>query len=115
METQSPSTGIKRLDGEIRQILRNQDVSRLPAKQRGLLANLDQDLVDARKYVNAYELSETREEQLDNAKVARSWLSKARKCILSASEHDIFGAVDVASLSAQIDTIKDNLKWKKSE
>lgn len=110
MEEQSPSTGIKRIDGEIRQILRSQDVLRLPSKQRSLLASLDQDLIDARKYAHAYELSETREEQLDNAKVAKSWLNKARKCILSASEHDIFGAVDVASLSAQIDTIKENLK-----
>jgi len=110
MEGVSPSVMIKRLEAEVRQILRQQDISRLPAKQKATLAELDQDLLDARKYTSAYELSETREEQITNAVAAKNWLAKARKCILTASEHNIFGAVDVASLSAQIDTIKAGIK-----
>jgi len=109
MDSSSPSTGIKRIESEIRLVWRQFDVSRLPAKQKAVLAELEQDLLDARKYTSAYELSETREEQLNNAKTAKHWLNKARRCILTASEHDIFSAVDVASLSAQIETVKEKL------
>jgi hypothetical protein len=60
--------------------------------------------------VTDYELSETREEQAKNAKFAKKWLNQAQKNILSASEFNIFDAIDVAHLSAQIDQVKDGLK-----
>lgn len=110
MEIGSPSIQVKRLEAEIRLILRGVDTAKLPAKQRAILAEIQQDLIDARKYASGYELSETRTEQLDNAKTATKWLNKVQKCILSASEHDIFSAIDVASLSAQIETLKEVLK-----
>jgi hypothetical protein len=55
-------------------------------------------------------LSESREEQLYNAKKAKKWLDQARRNILSASEFNIFGAIDVAHLSAQIDQIISEIK-----
>lgn len=106
----SPSVLIKRLDADVRQILRKVDLDELSSKHRDLLADLQQDLVDARIYSNSYELSETKEEQLDNAKRAKSWLKKAHKRILTASEHNIFGAIDVAHLSANIEQIIDRLE-----
>jgi hypothetical protein len=106
----SLSVQVKRLDGNVRQILRTVELAELSGKGRELIANLQQNLVDARIYTNAYGLSETREEQLSNAKAAKSWLVKARKCILSASEYNIFGAIDVAHLSAQIEGIIERLK-----
>lgn len=106
----SPSLGVKRLDAEIRQILRQADLSGLNLKERETLAELQQDLVDARIYSNGYELSETRNEQLKNAKTAKKWLNKTKRCVLSLSEQNIFGAVDVAALSAKIEQIIDNLE-----
>jgi hypothetical protein len=71
---------------------------------------LQQDLTDARIYANDYELSETRDEQLDNAKKSKKWLEQARRNILAASEFNIFGAIDVAHLTAQVEQVKDMLK-----
>ena len=110
MESVPPSVGVKRLDADVRQILRKHDTNRLPAKQRSQIADLQQNFIDARMYTQAYELSETREEQLGNAKEAKKWLTKAKRCILSLSEQDVFGAVDVAQLSAQLEQVTDQLK-----
>lgn len=110
MDNLSPSTGVKRLEGEIRQILRRHEIDKLDFKARKNLAELQQDLVDARIYTQAYELSETADEQHATARAAKSWLAKAEKCILAASQYDIFGPVDVAHLSAQIELIIDKLK-----
>ncbi|HVX58818.1 MAG TPA: hypothetical protein VG964_03765 [Candidatus Saccharimonadales bacterium] len=106
----SLSVLVKRLDADVRQILRKIDYGELNSKQRDSLIDLQQDLVDARIYASAYEASETREEQLDNAKRAKAWLNKAKKRILSASEYNIFGAIDVAHLSANIEQIIDKLE-----
>jgi len=77
---------------------------------RSALADLNQSLIDSRIYSTDYELSETREEQLDNAKQAKHYLGVARKDILSASEHNIFNAVDVAHMTAIIDQVIAELK-----
>jgi transposase len=100
----------KRLEAEIRMILRPVDAYKLNPAQRETLADLRQNLADARIYTNDYELSETREEQTLNAKRAKHWLKEAQEDILTASQHDIFSAIDVAHLSAQIEQIIGELK-----
>jgi hypothetical protein len=107
---QSPSVMAKRLEAEVRMLLRPVDVYKLDPSLRETMANLRQNLADARIYSNDYELSETREEQELNAKRAKHWLNEARSDILEASQHDIFSAIDVAHLSAQIDQIIGDLK-----
>ena len=67
-------------------------------------------MANARIYASDYELSETRDEQLTNAKRAQQWLAKAHKEILKASEGNIFSPADVAQLSAHIDQLRWNLK-----
>jgi len=74
------------------------------------LADLQQNLVDSRIYSNSYELSETREEQLQNASSGKKYLERASKNILAASESNIFSAIDVAYLSAQIEQAISGLK-----
>lgn len=110
MQYTSLSVLVKRVESQIRQVLRKVDLADLTGRDRKFITDLQQNLIDARIYVSSYELSETREEQLDNAKKSKKWLNAALKNILSASESDIFGAIDVAELSAQIERIKDNLK-----
>jgi hypothetical protein len=105
-----PSVTVKRLEADVRQILRKTDTARLERKYREALADLRQNLVDIRIYVNAYEFSEERQEQLGNAKAARKWLSRASKNILQASESNVFGAADTALLTAQIEQLKVDLK-----
>jgi len=105
-----PSTRVKRLEADVRQILRKTDPTKLERNYREALYDLRQNLVDIRIYVNAYEFSEERPEQEQNAKTARKWLAKSRQNILKASEADVFGPADVAQLSAQIDQLSGDLK-----
>lgn len=106
----SPARLTKQLANDVGRILRPIDVLKVPVKQREVVANLRQVLVDAAIYTNAFELSETPDEAKDNAKQAKKWLTRARKNILVLSEHNIFSAIDVAQLSAQIETIREDLK-----
>lgn len=91
-------------------VLRQTNLNEVSEKGRKAVAELRQNLSDAKIYALDYELSETRDEQLGNAKKSKSFLSKARQCILKASEHDVFSAIDVAHLSAQIDQLAGDLK-----
>ncbi len=100
----------KRLEADISLILRKIQLHKLSAKEREALAKLRQALADTKVYVHGYELSETRDEQLWNAKSGKKWLEQARRQILQASESNIFGAIDVAHLSAQIDQIIGSLR-----
>jgi hypothetical protein len=107
---ESLSARFKKLDSEISLILRKRDISRLPAKLREQLSQLRQNMSDARIYITDYELSETREDQIKNSKKAKMYLDGAAANILTASQHDIFGPVDVAQLSAQIEQMKADLR-----
>lgn len=91
-------------------ILRKVNLRQLADRETKLLAGLRQNLSDARIYAQDYEVSEMRDEQLDNAKRAKKFLEQSRQQILKLSEHNIFGPVDVAHLTAQIDQAKADLK-----
>jgi hypothetical protein len=106
----SPSRRVKQLDTQINTILRTFDLRKLTAKERDVLAKLQQNLNDSRIHTTDYELSETRDEQQDNANRAKKWLEQARTNILAASEFNVFGTIDVAHLSAIIDQIISEIK-----
>ena len=80
---------------------------------RSTLATIDvikREMTDARLDIRDYELSETRMEQVDNATEAKRRLKLVTKNLLAASEHDIFGAAEVAQISAQIEYITSKLQ-----
>jgi hypothetical protein len=110
MANLSPAAQAKNLETLVNYVLRKFDLTRLGTDERENLLALKQDLTHGRIYTSDYELSETREEQITNARRARQWLFKARAKILKASESNIFSAADVAQLSAQIDQISGDLK-----
>jgi hypothetical protein len=103
----SPFLRIKQLEIHINGILSSVDLYELERTQQKIVVALKRELVDARLDIRDYELSETRNEQLENAKNARKRIDTLRMQILSASEYDLFGAVDVAQLTAQLDQIAD--------
>ena len=108
MENKAPSTRAKQVDAEVERLLRQVDLRKLSSKERNIILKLKQELADAKIYARDYELSETIEEQAENAARAKKWLEKARKSILLASEYDHFGAIEVAHLTAEIEqTIMD--------
>lgn len=108
----SPAKITKQLQNDVDRILRPVDVLKLARKERDLVADLKQALIDAVIYTNAYELSETEIEALGNAKHAKRGLSQAQKHILSLSEIDMFNPIDVAHLSAVIGQAKEMLVWR---
>jgi hypothetical protein len=109
-DASGPSIRVKRLEADIRRIIRKVNETKLERKYRVPLSELKQNLVDIRIYTNAYEFSEQRPEQIQNAKMAKDYLEQARDHILKTSEVDIFSAIDVAHLTAQIDLIIRDLK-----
>ena len=94
----------------MRRILRPVDVLKINRQLRDQLTALQQSLAEARRYAVDYELSETRQDQLDNATEAKQLLEKTRSGILAASEYDIFSAPDVAHLTGVADYIIAKLK-----
>ncbi|HET9850329.1 MAG TPA: hypothetical protein VFP35_01755 [Candidatus Saccharimonadales bacterium] len=110
MDRQAPSTSVKRLEAEVRRVLRPVDIRQLASRQRIVLEELEQNLADSKTYSQGWELSETRPEQTENARQARKWLASAQKNILAASQFNIFSAIDVAHLSAQIEQLKKQLR-----
>jgi hypothetical protein len=110
MANQSSPVMVKQLDTQVTMILRGIELYKLEEKAAKAIASLRQVLEDARIYARDYELSEMREEQMNNAKKAKKFLEQARQHVLKASEFNVFGPIDVAHMSAQIDLIIDELK-----
>ena len=110
MDNQSPFLAIKSLETQLSGILSAIDVYDLPAQEAKIISTLKREMVDARLDTRDYELSETRDEQLKNGKVAKKRLEHIRKNILAASEYNVFSPVDVAQLSAQIEQIIENIR-----
>jgi hypothetical protein len=108
--SESPFVLTTQLASELKGRLSAIDVYQLPAPERKIVTDLQHNLADARLDTRDYELSETRDEQLDNAKVAKKRLTKVRKDILAASEYNIFSSIDVAQLTATIDHITERLE-----
>ncbi len=109
MESTSPYLLIKQLELQISAPLSALDLYSLPTDERKVVKLLTASLADARLDMRDYELSEPRDEQLRYAKESKKRLEHVRKFILLASEYDIFGAVDVAHMTAQIETTSDRL------
>jgi hypothetical protein len=93
------------LEQQIGGILSTFDVADLPHREKELIRALTQQLVDARLDARDYEYAETRNIQLRIAKEAKVRLELLQQTIIKASEYNIFGAVDVAELSARLQHI----------
>lgn len=106
----TPSGLVKQIEGQVERVLRQLDWAQINEKGRKTVIELRQSLADAKTYVQDYELSEMRDEQLDNSKKAKKYLNLARRQILRASEYNVFSAIDVAHLTAQIDQVRADLK-----
>ena len=100
---------VKDLERQIGSIISSHDLADLERSQQGLVEKLKRQLVDARLDVRDYAYAETRIEQLKFAEEARGRLAQARQFITKISEFGIFGAADVAQLSAHIERIVSSI------
>lgn len=96
---------VKALDTHVHGIVSAFDIDALMPDERKILALIKRQLTDARLDIRDYEYSDTREEQLRFATAGRKSCDEVQKSILQASEYNLFGAVDVAHISAQIQQI----------
>lgn len=106
----SPFLLAKQLENQVRSALALIDLQSLPKAEQELAAALKRNLDDARLDARDYELSETRQEQLRNARQGKARLEASRKQILGLSEYNVFGPADVAQLTARLEQIIDNLQ-----
>lgn len=106
---QSPFLLAKRLSADVLHLLVQIDASELAIPEQQKLERLKNALIDARLEIQDYELAETRDNQLRNAKNAQKYLAKIKNTITD-SDLNVFGAVDVAHLSAQVEQIIARLR-----
>lgn len=109
MNTISPFLLAKQLEGDVLRLFSGIDIADLNNAEQQSVIRLKNALVDARLEIQDYELAETRDMQLKNAKNARHYLDTIQHLIL-ANPSNVLGAVDVAHLTAYIGQITDNLK-----
>lgn len=98
---------MQRVEGELKGLLRRVDIDSLNTDEKKAVASIRRLTVDVRLDIRDYELSETREEQLQNAAEAKKRLDKLQKAILAAG--NVFGAADVAQLIARLEQINVNV------
>lgn len=105
----SPFLLVKQLQADVLRLLSGIDVTTLDTKEQQVVEDLRNNLIDVRIEIQNYELAETREHQLKNAKVAKKHMQTIEKLIMS-NPVGVFGPVDVAHLTAYIGQITDRLK-----
>ncbi len=99
---------VRRLEADVLRLLGQIDISYLSIEEQQKIAQLKNNLIDARLEIQDYELAETREHQLRNANDAKKYLKKVR-IVISGNQLNVFGAVDVAHLTAKIEQIVEKL------
>ena len=109
MTSESAFAQIKRLEASLTKLLSQVDTTELEHAARQLTHDIRRDLVDTRLDIRAYEYADTRSEQLQEVQAAKERLQRLQRHILAASLHDMIGPIDVAELSARIDTLLTTL------
>ena len=99
----------KELERQVGGVLSAYDIEELPQQQRDLAAALRNQLIDARLSVRDYEYAETHADQLTAAKESKDFFRQVNDTIVKTSQFGMFGAVDVAQLTARIDHIISQL------
>jgi hypothetical protein len=106
----SPLGQIRSLETQVRAVISRLDLAELPKDERTVVTKLKNDLIDAKLDIRDYEFSDTLAEQRGHGKQAVKRLESIRAGILAASEYNVFNAVDVAQISAQIEQIIDEVR-----
>jgi len=101
---------LRDVSAQLGAILSPIDLHILPSLTQKAVLPIRQQIIDARLEVRDYELAQTRAEQLALVRPAHERLEALHHSILAASTHGIFGAADVAHLSAQIQHVISLLK-----
>ncbi len=110
MAAGSPLQTITRLTSYVANILAAVDIDEVDREGQKVLTHLKRQLADVRLDIRDYEMSDTRAEMVQNGNTAIERLGQIRMAILKASEHNIFGAIDVAHITAEVETVISDIK-----
>jgi hypothetical protein len=97
----SPFALVKALETHITSLVMRFDIDAMPDSERQLLRGIKRLIVDVRLDLRDYGMAETKTDQDRLARETRQRLHQFEQAIVKAGELDLFGAVDVAHLSAQ--------------
>jgi hypothetical protein len=95
----------RELETQVNNILSTFDVAELSMNEKQLVNTIKHQLIDGRLDTREYEYAQTRVEQLHAVHEGARDYEQLRHNIVKASEHNLFGAVDVAQISARIEHI----------
>jgi hypothetical protein len=104
----SPFLAMQKVEGELKILFQSLDFDSLADESKKMVNEIRRVMVDTRLDIRDYELSETRDEQLKNAALAKKRLARLQKQVLAAG--DVFSAVDTAKITAELDQINDWLQ-----
>jgi hypothetical protein len=110
VERQSPFAIAKELDTQLGGVLSHLDLDSMNHAERKNTQTMRRLATDLRLDVRDYEYAETRAEQLHAAKVARERLKQLEHLILTASQQNVFSAIEVTELSIKLEQISTGLK-----
>lgn len=97
----SPFALVRALDTHITSLVMKFDIDALPVTERELLRLLKRLTVDMRLDIRDYGMAESKAEQDRLAGETKQRLVQFEQAVVKAGEFNLFGAVDVAHLSAQ--------------
>lgn len=101
-------TGLmRRVELAVMQRFSGVDLADTPKDERVVIETIKRVVPEAKLDLRDYELAETRAEQLLKRGDALERIQQLRQLILQASEHGLFGAADVAQITATLEQITD--------
>ncbi len=103
----SPFLAMQEAERLVKGLLRQVDTDTLTNDEKAAMTRIRRQAIDTRLDIRDYELSETREEQLKCAVVAKRRLERLERAIVQAGT--VFGPADVAHLSAQLEYIAERI------
>jgi hypothetical protein len=104
---QSPFLAMQRVETHIKMLLRTIDADLLDTDEKKAAASLRRFTIDARLDIRDYELSETRDEQLEKATDAHKGITKLKASLLAIG--NMFSPADVAQIDAHLEYIKSRV------
>lgn len=110
MTYRSPYDQAKALEAQINAVLSVIDADASPIEERKIITLLKRQIVDARLDIRDYDYADTRVEQSRHGEEARKRLEQLEILIIAASEYNIFGAADVAQISAHAQALAAELQ-----
>lgn len=110
MAEHSPYDQAKELARQLNSILSALDIDSLSREEREIALSIKRLLDHVRLGARDYDFADTKYEQEQSAVETKQYLEQLQALVLKGSEYNLFGAVDVAHVSARIQQIISKLR-----